>query len=141
MTVFRAEIPLAISYFGANALAFIAYRYSNYALINLIGDQPKLQPTQRQNLLLFCLYLIGLYLTGALFGRGYQTVFVSLCVSYLSIKGAFLALKIYKKNQIDLIQIYAILLFLTGVLWFARVAFCGRQFACRLNYSVAKIHF
>lgn len=129
VTVFRAEIPVSISYIGANALAFISYRYGNYSLINLVGDQPHLRPTARRNLIVFLLYVIALYWIGILLDARYQTVFVSICTAYLLLEGTYLSIKIYKKTKIDLIKIYAWLLAISCALWLGRIFLAVFDFA------------
>jgi signal transduction histidine kinase len=121
LTIFRVEIHTLISYIGANALAFLAYRYFNYSLINLIGEQPDLKPTFLGNLTVFSVYATVLYTIGLLFNPGYQTIFVCLAIVYISTQAGFLSLKIYQKNQIDLIKVYGILFFFTAALWGARI--------------------
>lgn len=121
ITVFRTEIPTLISYVGANALAFLAYRYFNYSLINLIGEQPNLKPSLLRNLSVFVIYSIALYTIGILLNPGYQTIFVCLAIVYITGESGFLSLKVYKKNKIDLIKIYGILFFCTSALWGARI--------------------
>ena len=121
ITIFRADIPTIISYVGANALAFIAYRYFNYSLINLLGEQPNLKPSVIRNLTVFVLYAIALYAIGILFGPGYQTIFVCLAIVYVTSESGFLSLKVFKKNNIDLIKVYGILFFATAFLWGARI--------------------
>lgn len=121
LTIFRAEIPTIISYVGANALAYLSYRYFNYSLTNLLGEQPHLRPSFLQNLTLFVVYSIALYAIGALFNPGYQTIFVCLAVAYLTGKSGFLSLKLFKITNIDLIKVYGILLFMTAFLWVARI--------------------
>jgi len=121
ITVFRDDIPTLISYVGANALAFLAYRYFNYSLINLKGEQPTLRPTILNNLSTFCVYSIVLYSLGIFLNPGYQTIFVCLAVVYLTAKGGFLSLQVYKKKKIDLIKVYGILFFITASLWGARI--------------------
>lgn len=121
LTIFRAEIPTIISYVGANALAYLSYRYFNYSLINLLGEQPHLRPSFLQNLTLFVVYSIALYAIGALFNPGYQTIFVSLAVAYLTAKSGYLSLKVFNKNNIDLIKVYGILFFMTAFLWVSRI--------------------
>lgn len=121
ITVFRTEIPTLISYVGANALAFLAYRYFNYSLINLIGEQPNLKPSFLRNLSVFVIYAIALHTIGVLLNPGYQTIFVCLAIVYITSESGFLSLKVYKKNKIDLIKIYGILFFCTAALWGARI--------------------
>jgi signal transduction histidine kinase len=121
ITVFRTEIPTLISYVGANALAFLAYRYFNYSLINLIGEQPNLKPSFLRNLSVFVIYSVTLYTIGVLLTPGYQTIFVCLAIVYITSESGFLSLKVYKKNKIDLIKIYGILFFCTSTLWGARI--------------------
>lgn len=121
ITVFRSEIPTIISYVGANALAFLAYCYFNYSLINLLGEQPNLKPSLLRNLTIFFLYSVGLYATGVLLGPGYQTIYVSLAIVYVTTESGFLSLKVFKKNGIDLIKIYGILFFVTASLWGVRI--------------------
>jgi len=121
ITVFRAEIPALISYIGANAVAFLAYRYFNYSLINLLGEQPTLRPSLLRNLAVFTLYSIALYAIGVLFNPGYQTIFVCLVVFYLTIEGGLLSMQVYKKKKIDLIKVYGILFFISAGLWGARI--------------------
>ena len=121
LTIFRAEIPTIISYVGANALAYLSYRYFNYSLINLLGEQPNLRPSLLQNFTLFVAYSIALYAIGALFNPGYQTIFVCLAVAYLTAKSGYLSLKVFKKTNIDLIKVYGILFFMTAFLWVARI--------------------
>jgi signal transduction histidine kinase len=121
VTIFRAEIPTIISYVGANALAYLAYRYFNYSLINLLDEQPHLKPSFLNNLTVFVAYSIALFAIGALFNPGYQTIFVCVAVAYLTYKGGYLSLKIFKKTNIDLIKVYGILFFFTAFLWLARI--------------------
>lgn len=121
ITIFRAEIPLIISYVGANALAFLAYRYFNYSLINLIGEETDLKPTFQRNVSIFLLYCVALYSIGELLDPGFQTIFVCLSIVYVTTESGFLSLKVYKKNRIDLIKVYGILFFVTAILWLARV--------------------
>lgn len=121
ITVFRTEIPLMISYVGANALAFLAYRYFNYSLINLIGDEPNLKPSFQRNLSIFLLYSVALFAIGELLDPGFQTIFVCLAIVYVTTESGFLSLKVYKKNKIDLIKVYGILFFATAVFWAARI--------------------
>jgi signal transduction histidine kinase len=121
VTIFRAEIPTIISYVGANALAYLAYRYFNYSLINLLGEQPHLKPSFLRNLTVFVIYSIALYAIGALFTPGYQTIFVCAVVAYLTCEGGYLSLKVFKKTNIDLIKVYSILFFTTAFLWVARI--------------------
>jgi signal transduction histidine kinase len=121
LTIFRVEIHTLISYVGANALAFLAYRYFNYSLINLIGDEPDLKPSFFRNLIVFAVYSATLYSIGLLLNPGYQTVFVCLAIVYVTTEGGFLSLKVYQKNRIDLIKVYGVLFFFTAVLWGARI--------------------
>lgn len=121
ITIFRTEIPLIISYVGANALAFLAYRYFNYSLINLIGEEPNLKPSFQRNVSIFLLYCVALYAIGELLDPGFQTIFVCLSIVYVTTESGFLSLKVYKKNRIDLIKVYGILFFVTAILWLARV--------------------
>jgi signal transduction histidine kinase len=121
LTIFRVEIHTLISYVGANALAFLAYRYFNYSLINLLGNQPDLKPSFLRNLIVFSVYAAVLYTIGVLFNPGYQTIFVCLAIVYITAQGGFLSLKVYQKNQIDLIKVYGILFFITAALWGARI--------------------
>jgi signal transduction histidine kinase len=121
LTIFRAEIPTIISYVGANALAYLSYRYFNYSLINLLGEQPHLRPSFLKNLTVFLVYSIALYAIGALSNPGYQTIFVCLAVAYTTGKSGYLSLKVFKKTNIDLIKVYGILFFSTAVLWVARI--------------------
>ncbi|MDO9023619.1 MAG: histidine kinase dimerization/phospho-acceptor domain-containing protein, partial [Zwartia sp.] len=129
VTIFRVDIPPLISYIGANALAFTAYRYFNYSLINLAGDQPNLKPALLRSAIIFGLYALSLYFIGATLGSGYQTIFVSLAVVLLSAQGGYLSLKVYKKNKIDLIKIYAIIFFLSAIFWLARVMLAALNIA------------
>jgi signal transduction histidine kinase len=121
LTVFRVEIHTLISYVGANALAFLAYRYFNYSLINLLDEQPDLRPSFLRNLTVFSVYSAVLYTLGILFNPGYQTIFVCLAVMYITSESGFLSLKVYQKNRIDLIKVYGILFFLTALMWGARI--------------------
>jgi signal transduction histidine kinase len=121
LTIFREEIPTIISYVGANALAYLAYRYFNYSLINLLGKQPHLRPSFLQNLTVFLLYAIALYTIGALSNPGYQTIFVCLAVAYTTGKSGYLSLKVFKKTNIDLIKVYGILFFSSSFLWIVRI--------------------
>ena len=121
ITIFRADIPTIISYVGANAIAYIAYQYFNYSLINLLGEQPHLKPSFLYNLSVFFVYSIALYAIGALFNPGYQTIFVCLAVAYLTGKSGYLSLKVFKKTNLDLIKVYGILFFTTAFLWIARI--------------------
>lgn len=121
VTIFRADIPTLISYVGANALAFIAYRYFNYSLINLLGQQPNLKPSFLRNLSVFVIYLIALYAIGVLFDSGYQTIFVSSAIVFITLESGFLSYKVYKKNHIDLVKFYGILFFATAFLWGTRI--------------------
>lgn len=121
LTIFRVEIHTLVSYVGANALAFLAYRYFNYSLINLIGEQPDLKPSLLGNLTVFSMYGAALYTIGLLLNPGYQTIFVCLAIVYITAQGGFLSLKVYQKNQIDLIKVYGILFFFTAALWGARI--------------------
>ncbi len=121
VTIFRADIPTLISYVGANALAFIAYRYFNYSLINLLGQQPNLKPSFLRNLSVFMIYSIALYAIGVLLGSGYQTIFVSLAIVFITLESGFLSYKVYKKNHIDLVKFYGILFFATAFLWGTRI--------------------
>lgn len=121
VTIFRADIPTLISYVGANALAFIAYRYFNYSLINLLDQQPNLKPSFLRNLAVFTSYSIALYAIGELLGAGYQTIFVSVAIVFITIESGFLSYKVYKKNHIDLVKFYGILFFATAFLWGARI--------------------
>lgn len=121
VTIFRADIPTLISYVGANALAYIAYRYFNYSLINLLGQQPNLKPSFLRNLTVFAIYSIALYAIGVLLGSGYQTIFVSLAIVYITTESGFLSFKVYKKNHIDLVKFYGILFFTTAILWGSRI--------------------
>jgi signal transduction histidine kinase len=121
LTIFRAEIPTIISYVGANALAYLAYRYFNYSLLNLLGEQSHLKPSFLRNLTVFVAYSIALYAIGALFNPGYQTIFVCAVVAYLTCESGFLSLKVFKKTNIDLIKVYGILFFTTAFLWVARI--------------------
>lgn len=121
VTIFRADIPTLISYVGANALAFIAYRYFNYSLINLLGQQPNLKPSFLRNLSVFVIYSIALYAIGVLLGSGYQTIFVSLAIVFITLESGFLSYKVYKKNHIDLVKFYGILFFATAFLWGTRI--------------------
>ena len=121
ITVFRTELHTLISYVGANALAFLAYQYFNYSLINLIGAQPNLKPSFLRNLTVFTLYSLGLYATGILFNPGYQTIYVCLAMVYVTTESGFLSLKAFKKNGIDLVKVYGILFFATALLWGGRI--------------------
>jgi signal transduction histidine kinase len=121
LTIFRVEIHTLISYIGANALAFIAYRYFNYSLINLLGDKPDLKPSFLRNLTVFAVYAAALYSIGLLLTPGYQTVFVCLAIVYITVEGGLLSLKVYHKNKIDLIKVYGILFFFTAALWSGRI--------------------
>jgi signal transduction histidine kinase len=121
VTIFRADIPTIISYVGANAIAYIAYQYFNYSLINLLGEQPHLKPSFLRNLTVFFVYSIALYAIGAILNPGYQTIFVCLAVAHITFKSGYLSLRVFKKTNIDLIKIYAILFFSTSVLWVARI--------------------
>lgn len=121
VTIFRADIPTLISYVGANALAYIAYRYFNYSLINLLGQQPNLKPSFLRNLTVFAIYSIALYAIGVLLGSGYQTIFVSLAIVHITTESGFLSFKVYKKNHIDLVKFYGILFFTTAILWGSRI--------------------
>ena len=129
ITVFRLEIPTIISYVGANALAFLAYRYFNYSLINLLGEQPNLKPSLLRNLSVFVLYAAGLYTTGLLLNPGYQTIYVCLAIIYATTEGGLLSLKVFKKNGIDLIKIYGILFFATAALWGVRIVLVALDIA------------
>jgi len=121
LTIFREEIPTIISYIGANELAYLAYRYFNYSLINLLGEQPHLKPSFLRNLTVFVVYCVVLFTIGALSNPGYQTIFVCLAVAHLTYESGYLSLKVFKKTNIDLIKIYAILFFSTAFLWIARI--------------------
>lgn len=121
VTVFRNEIPTLISYVGANALAFLAYRYFNYSLTNLLGKEPTLRPSLLNNLIAFGLYAVALYGIGILSTPGYQTIFVCLAVAYLTAQSGFLSMQVYKKKNIDLIKVYGILFFATTALWIGRI--------------------
>ena len=121
LTIFRVEIHTLISYVGANAVAFLAYRYFYYSLINLIGDEPDLKPSFFRNLIVFAVYSVTLYSIGLLLNPGYQTVFVCLAIVYVTTEGGLLSLKVYQKNKIDLIKVYGILFFFTAALWGARI--------------------
>lgn len=121
VTIFRTDIPPIISYVGANALAFIAYRYFNYSLINLLGQQPNLKPSLTRNLTVFVIYSIALYAIGVLLDPGYQTIFVSLATVYITAESGFLSFKVYKNNDIDLVKFYGILFFCTAFLWGTRI--------------------
>jgi signal transduction histidine kinase len=121
LTIFRTEIPLWLSYVVANAIAFTAYRYFNYSMINLGDQHPNLRPSLLRSILIGAIYCTCLHFIGITLGSGYQTIFVSLAVTYLLFEGGFLSLKIYNKYQIDLIKIYAFLFFVPAGLWLCRI--------------------
>jgi len=121
LTVFRAEIPLIVSYVFANALAYVSYRYQCFALQALLGqrlDFGRLAARCGAEMLGYAIVLIVL---GHVLGPAYQTVFVSSAVIVVSLHGARLAYRLYRATGANLALILAITFHLAALLWAIRI--------------------
>lgn len=130
-TVFRSELPLWLSYFLANGVAFVAYVEINRGL-NLLAAPEK---TERQGyigqdaaILLvggslvysLLLYAIHLWTPGA-YRELAKTSFVCLMMILVAVQGAQHCFRIARQHQLRIAHSFAWLFIIVGGLWGARV--------------------
>ena len=125
LTIFRQELPLFLSYFIANGVAFVAYVVMNRALRCLLEEI--------RNSFKFGLIYVGIFVlyTCALFALSLwtpnefsdlaKTTFVSALVVVVSLQGAQYCYLISVKHKLKIAQNFAYLYLLVAFLWSARI--------------------
>lgn len=124
LTIFRTELPLLLSYYLANALAFLAYVEFNRALrACLVGES--FQPPRRwlDALMLLAyscaLYAIGLW-TSAPYEALARTIFVSALVFAASLLGASYCFQIHRIHHLKMAWYFACFHLVFAALWLMR---------------------
>jgi hypothetical protein len=126
LTVFRTELPLLLSYFLANAIAFSANIELNRALW-VMGQDDRSSPVRRHLdpfyflTYLGLLYAIEWYVPAEWRSVG-KTGFVSIVMVVLSLQGARYCFRISGKHALELGRYFAYLYLIVAGLWGSRVA-------------------
>lgn len=126
VTVFRQDIPLLVSYFLANAVAFIACVELNRALQVLTQPKSILRsPPRWLDLALVAVYAGLLYAldrwTPTAFRELAKTCFVSGVMVIVALQGAHYCVQIGRTWQLQIAHNFAYLYVLVGGLWLARI--------------------
>lgn len=125
LTIFRKEVPLLLSYYAANAIAFLAYIELNRALRALIGTPPARPPRRWLDALLLLAYTAALYAIGhgmtADFAELAKVSFVSGLVVIVSVQGARYCFQIASAHHLKIAQNFGYLYVAVAALWLARI--------------------
>lgn len=125
LTIFRQDIPLLLSYFMANGLAFVAYVEMNRALKALLPNESK-RPLRRQH----DFWIFGAYTSALLavarwmppeFSGLASTCFVSTLVLLTSLQGARYCMQIAKAHHLKIARNFGYLYIAVALLWLARM--------------------
>lgn len=125
MTIFRTEIPLLLSYFFANALAYVANVELNRGLKRLARDDQ----TSHDKRWLDVLYLLAFMgalltidaLTPAEYREAAKTTFVSASIVVVSILGARHCFEFGRKHTLTLAVIFGYIYLVVALLWSIRI--------------------
>jgi len=126
LTVFRTELPLLLSYFLANAIAFSANIELNRALW-VMGQDDRSSPVRRHLdpfyflTYLGLLYAIEWYVPAEWRSVG-KTGFVSIVMVVLSLEGARYCFRVSGKYALELGRYFGYLYLIVAGLWGGRVA-------------------
>jgi signal transduction histidine kinase len=130
-TVFRAELPLWLSYFLANGVAFVAYIEINRGLLLLTAPEPahRRHYDRKDTLVLlvggslgYALLLYAVHLwTPEAYRELAKTSFVSLLVVLVCFQGAEHCFSIARQHKLRIATVFAWLFIIVGGLWGARV--------------------
>ncbi len=125
LTVFRAELSLVLTYYLANAMAFLAYVEFNRSLRALLHDESFSPPKRWIDLPMVMghggiLYALGLWVPAA-YSAVAQTVFVSVMVIGVSLQGAFYCFEIHRVHQLKMARYFAHYHLVYAGLWVMRI--------------------
>lgn len=125
ITIFRQELPLVLSYFIANGIAFVAYVVLNRALICLIDQVEAPIKLGLIDVGIFVIYTSVLYAldqwTPGEFKELAKTSFVSGMVVAVSFQGARYSYLISVKHRLKIARNFAYLFVAVAFLWAARI--------------------
>jgi signal transduction histidine kinase len=125
LTLFRAQIPTVVSYFFANALAFLAYAELNRALKRLALDDHSSRNNRGRDAVVLVAYTVLLLAIDAWAAPEYReavkTSFVSLAVVVLSIEGARHCYEASRRHGIPLAAVCGHIFVFVALLWFLRI--------------------
>jgi signal transduction histidine kinase len=125
LTLFRAQIPLVVSYFFANALAFLAYAELNRALKRIAREDHTSVVNRGIDVGILVAYTALLLSvdawTPAEYREAAKTSFVSLAVTVLSILGALHCYEASRKHNLPLAAVVGHIFAFVAVLWFIRI--------------------
>jgi signal transduction histidine kinase len=124
LTIFRVEIPLLVSYFLANALAFMGYVEFTRALRRLARNDHTSSVNRWSDLLILGGYMVLLLAldtwTPADYREVAKTSFVSLVVTVVFILNARDCFALGRKDGLPLARIFGHLFVVVAVLWSIR---------------------
>lgn len=126
LTIFRKELPLLLSYYAANALAFLAYVELNRALKALIGADFYRAPKRWLDVLMLLAYMGTLYSIGFWTPDGIsalaKTGFVSALVFLVSLLGATYCFQIARVHHLAMARYFGYFHLIFAGLWLMRVS-------------------
>lgn len=125
LTMFRQEVPLLLSYFLANAVAFFAYVEMNRALRVLVPSQSSRPPKRWHDMGLILAYTGVLYAIAQWTPDEYselaKTGFVSAVLVIVAFQGASFCRQIGRGAQLRIAHNFGYLYMAVGALWLARI--------------------
>lgn len=125
LTIFRAELPLLLSYFGANAIAFVANVELNRGLKVIARDAGPLKIRRWLDAMYFLLYFGLLYAIHAHAPAQWRelgkTAFVSSAMVVVSIQGARYCYEIARANRMALARNLCFVFLIVAVTWGSRI--------------------
>lgn len=129
---FKEFLPDFVSYKLSNGLTLGAALLFNYSLSSLSGKVIHLWKAVFSSLLFAALIVLIFVLVSKYIGPRNQPVVVALVSAFLSFYGGYLAHQIYKKTQISLASILALIFYAGALVWTIRlitIIFYGVGFA------------
>lgn len=125
LTLFRGELPLLLSYFGANAIAFVANVELNRGLKVIARDAGPLKIRRWLDALFFLLYFGLLYAIHAHAPPEWRelgkTAFVSSAMVIVSVQGARFCFEIARDNRLELARNLGFVFLIVAVTWASRI--------------------
>lgn len=125
LTVFRSEVPLLLSYFGANALGFVANIELNRALKILSSQDRKFSVSRYLDGVYFLVYWGLLYAIATQAPVSWREIgktgFVSAVMVMLSAWGARYCYQVARLHGLNLARNFGHLFLIVAVLWGSRI--------------------
>ena len=123
VTIFRAELPLLLSYVFANSLNFISFLFFAHALRYLFVKSPRYQGASKWALYVGCvsIYCLILFLLTEQASQSIQTAFVSVLAGCGCLYVSYVSRVVYRAKQDVQLAVMAWIFLLQGLCWYARL--------------------